>query len=53
MRVGDIYYADLSPAVGNELSGIRPCKIIAIYAEEELVKIQPMGIHRLSGLMLF
>ena len=28
MKVGDIYFADLSPVVGNEVGGIRPCNIL-------------------------
>lgn len=40
MTKGDIYFVDLSPVVGNEIGGIRPCKIIKVYYGD-LVKIQP------------
>ena len=40
MKVGDIYFADLSPYVYNEIGGIRPCKIIEIYYGD-LVRVQP------------
>lgn len=43
MQRGDIYYVDLSPAVGNEISGVRMCQIIKVYAEENLVRIRPMA----------
>ena len=45
MKKGDIYYVDLSPAVGNEIGGLRMCQIVDIYAEENLVRVRPMTIH--------
>ena len=42
MKKGDICYVDLSPAVGNEICGVRMCQIIEVYAEENLVRIRPM-----------
>lgn len=42
MKKGDIYYVDLSPAVGNEVGGIRMCQIIEVYAKEDLVRVRPM-----------
>jgi hypothetical protein len=44
MKVGDIYYADLSPSIGNETCGIRPCKIIKIYYGD-LVRVQPKVLN--------
>lgn len=43
MKKGDIYYVDLSPAVGNELGGVRMCQIVEVYAEENLVRVIPMA----------
>jgi hypothetical protein len=40
MKVGDIYFADLSPVVLNEIGGVRPCKIVKIYYGD-LVRVQP------------
>ena len=45
MKVGDIYFADLSPVVDNEIGGLRMCQILNIYAEENLVRVRPMTIH--------
>ena len=45
MKVGDIYYVDLSPVVDNEIGGLRMCQILNIYAEENLVRVRPMTIH--------
>ena len=42
MKKGDIYYVDLSPAVGNEFGGMRMCQIVEVYAEENLVRVIPM-----------
>ena len=47
MKVGDIYFADLSPAIGNEVCGIRPCKIIKIYYGD-LVRIQPKVLNTIT-----
>ena len=43
MKKGDIYYVDLSPAIGNELGGMRMCQIIEVYIKENLVRIIPMA----------
>lgn len=48
MKVGDIYFADLSPVVGNEVGGIRPCKIVKVYSYYDLVKIQPKVINNIT-----
>ena len=40
MKVGDIYFANLSPAIYNEIGGVRLCKIIKIYYGD-LVRVQP------------
>lgn len=42
MKKGDIYYVDLSPAIGNELGGMRMCQIIEVYVKENLVRVIPM-----------
>ena len=47
MKVGDIYYVDLSPVVGNEIGGIRPCKVIKVYYGD-LVKIQPKVMNTIT-----
>ena len=44
MKKADIYYVDLSPAVGNELGGMRMCQIVDVYAKENLVRVRPMSI---------
>ena len=44
MKKGDIYYVDLSPAIGNELGGVRMCQIVEVYAKKNLVKVIPMAI---------
>ena len=40
VKRGDIYYADLSPVVGNEIGGVRMCQIVEVYAEENLVRLR-------------
>ena len=47
MKKGDIYYVDLSPVVGNEIGGIRPCKIIKVYYGD-LVRIQPKVMNMIT-----
>ena len=47
MKVGDIYFANLSPAVYNEIGGIRPCKIIKIYYGD-LVRVQPQVLNPIT-----
>ena len=47
MKVGDIYFANLSPAVYNEVGGIRPCKIIKIYYGD-LVRVQPQVLNPIT-----
>lgn len=47
MKVGDIYYVDLSPVVGNEVCGIRPCKIIKTYYGD-LVRVQPKVLNTIT-----
>ena len=47
MKVGDIYYVDLSPVVGNEIGGIRPCKVIKVYCGD-LVRVQPKVINTIT-----
>lgn len=53
MKKGDIYYADLSPAVGNEISGVRMCQIVAVDAEESLVRVRPMARHPKTNAYVF
>ena len=53
MKKGDIYYVDLSPAVGNEIGGLRMCQILDIYAEEDLVRVRPMTIHPETNSYIF
>ena len=53
MKKGDIYYADLSPVVGNEIGGLRICKIVDVYAEENLVRVRPMIIHPVTNSYIF
>ena len=47
MKVGDVYFADLSPCVYNEIGGIRPCKIIKVYYGD-LVKVQPKVMNTIT-----
>ena len=47
MKVGDIYFADLSPCVYNEISGVRPCKIIKVYYGD-LVRVQPKVMNTIT-----
>ena len=47
MKVGDIYYADLSPYVYNEVGGVRPCKIMKIYYGD-LVRVQPKVLNKIT-----
>ena len=47
MKVGDIDFANLSPAVYNEIGGIRPCKIIKIYYGD-LVRVQPQVLNPIT-----
>ena len=47
MKVGDIYYVDLSPTVGNEVCGVRPCKIIKTYYGD-LVRVQPKVMNTIT-----
>lgn len=37
---GDIYYTDLSPVCGEEVGGIRPCRIVEVFSEK-LVRVIP------------
>ena len=53
MKRGDIYYADLSPAVGNEVCGVRMCQIVEVYAEENLVRVRPMARHPKTNSYVF
>ena len=53
MKKGDIYYVDLSPAVGNEISGVRMCQIVEVYAEENLVRVRPMARHPKTNSYVF
>lgn len=48
MKVGDIYFADLSPCIYNEIGGIRPCKIIKIYSYYDLVRVQPRVMNKIT-----
>ena len=47
IKPNQIYYADLSPYVGNEIGGIRPCKIIEVYVDD-LVKIRPRVLNTIT-----
>ena len=47
MKKGDIYYVDLSPAVDNEIGGVRLCKIIKIYYGD-LVRVQPQVLNSIT-----
>ena len=47
MKDGDNYIADLSPSVGNEIGGVRPCKIIKIYYGD-LVRVQPQVLNPIT-----
>ena len=47
MKVGDVYFADLSPCVYNEIGGIRPCKIIEVYYGD-LVRVQPKVMNTIT-----
>ena len=53
MKRGDIFYIDLSPAIGNEISGVRMCQIVEIYAEENLVRVRPMARHPKTNSYVF
>lgn len=53
MKRGDICYVDLSPAVGNELGGMRMCQIVEVYAEENLVRIKPIIRHPKTNSYVF
>ena len=53
MKKGDIYYVDLSPAIGNEICGVRMCQIVAVYAEENLVRVRPMARHPKTNSYVF
>ena len=47
MKVGDIYFANLSPAIYNEIGGVRLCKIIKIYYGD-LVRVQPQILNPIT-----
>ena len=47
MKVGDIYFANLSPAICNEIGGVRLCKIIKIYYGD-LVRVQPQVLNSIT-----
>ena len=47
MKVGDIYFANLSPAICNEIGGVRLCKIIKIYYGD-LVRVQPQILNPIT-----
>ena len=47
MKVGDIYFANLSPAMYNEIGGVRLCKIIKIYYGD-LVRVQPQILNPIT-----
>ena len=47
MKVVDIYFADLSTCVGNQIGGIITCKIIKIYYGD-LVRIQPKVLNTIT-----
>ena len=47
MKDGDIYFVDLSPVVGDEVPGIRPCKIVKVYYGD-LVRIQPKVMNKIT-----
>lgn len=53
MKKGDICYVDLSPAVGNELGGMRMCQIVEVYAEENLIRIKPITRHLKTNSYVF
>lgn len=53
MKRGDIYYVDLSPAVGNEIGGLRKCQIVEVYAEENLVRVRPIARHPKTNSYIF
>lgn len=53
MKKGDIYYVDLSPAIGNELGGMRMCQIIEVYIKENLVRVIPMAIDPKTNSYVF
>ena len=52
MKVNDVYFADLSPSVGNEIGGVRQCKIVKIY-DDNMVRVRPMGINYKTGAFVF
>lgn len=43
MKVNEVYFVDLSPAIGKELAGIRRCKIDKIY-NEHLIRVIPFSM---------
>ena len=43
MKEKEIYFVDLSPAIGKEFSGIRRCKIDKIY-NEHLIRVIPFSM---------
>ena len=43
MNVNDVYFVDLSPAIGKEFAGIRKCKIDKIY-NEDLIRVIPFSM---------
>ena len=47
MKVGDIYFANLSPAIYNEIGGVRLCKIITIYYGA-LVRVPPQILNPIT-----
>lgn len=42
IKEGDIYFVDLSPAIGVELGGIRKCKVIKVY-NNNLINVVPFS----------
>lgn len=47
IKPNQIYYADLSPCVGNEIGGIRPCKIVEVYYDD-LVRVRPKVLNTIT-----
>ena len=53
MKYGNICYVDLSPAVGNEMGGIRMCQILEVYVKENLVRVRPLSIDPKTNSYVF
>lgn len=43
IKINEVYFVDLSPAIGKEFAGIRKCKIDKIY-NEDLIRVIPFSM---------